>query len=119
MLKMLSALRTKSAGTFFSNKIYIGIQYARISCNLSLSWQSDGAPSPPPQGESADDAMDAAMVSDNCPDEQPSDPLKTFVARSPELNALECIGTSTGPILYPPNTRMKDFSGNIVKLRPD
>jgi hypothetical protein len=56
--------------------------------------------------------MDAA----NCPYDQPSDPLKKFVANSPKFKALESIGTSTGRILYPPNTRMKDFSGNIVLL---
>ena len=57
-------------------------------------------------------AMDAA----ECPDEQPSDPLKKFVANSPKFKALESIGTSTGRILYPPNTWMKSFSGNIVIL---
>jgi hypothetical protein len=69
-----------------------------------------------PPGRESPDAMDAAMVSDNCPDEQPSDPLKKFVANSPKFKALESIGTSTGRILYPPNTRMIDFSGNIVLL---
>jgi hypothetical protein len=57
-----------------------------------------------------------AMAAADCPDDQPSDPLKKFVANSPEFKALESIGTSTGRILYPPNTRMKDFSGNIVLL---
>jgi hypothetical protein len=52
----------------------------------------------------------------DCPDEQPSDPLKKFVDESPEFKELESIGTSTGRILYPPNTRMKDFYGNIVLL---
>ena len=60
------------------------------------------------------------MVSDNCPDEQPSNPLKKFVAKSPEFKALESIGSSTGRILYQPNTRMKVFSGtNIVLLLSD
>ena len=56
------------------------------------------------------------MAAVDCPEEQPSDPLKKFVDESPEFKALESIGTSTGRILYPPNTRMKDFSGNIVLL---
>jgi hypothetical protein len=57
------------------------------------------------------------MAAADCPDDQPSDPLKKFVANSPEFKALESIGTSTGRILYPPNTRrMKDFSVNIVLL---
>ena len=56
------------------------------------------------------------MAAADFPDDQPSDPLKKFVDESPEFKALESIGTSTGRILYPPNTRMKDFSGNIVLL---
>ena len=56
------------------------------------------------------------MAAAVCPDDQPSDPLKKFVADSPEFKALESIGTSTDRILYPPNTRMKSFSGNIVIL---
>ena len=50
------------------------------------------------------------MAAADCPDEQPSDPLKKFVDESPEFKELESIGTSTGRILYQPNTRMKDFS---------
>jgi hypothetical protein len=58
------------------------------------------------------------MAAADCPDDQPSDLLKKFVANSPEFKALESIGTSTGRTLYlyPPNTKMKDFSGNIVLL---
>jgi hypothetical protein len=56
------------------------------------------------------------MAAADCPDEQSSDPLKKFVDESPEFKELESIGTSTGRILYPPNTRMKDFSGNILLL---
>jgi hypothetical protein len=56
------------------------------------------------------------MAAADCPDDQPSDPLKKFVDESPEFKALESLGTSTGQIFYPPNTRMKDFSGNIVLL---
>ena len=56
------------------------------------------------------------MAAADCPDDQPSDPLKKFVANSPEFKALESIGTRTGRILYPPNTRMKSFSGNIIIL---
>jgi hypothetical protein len=56
------------------------------------------------------------MAAADCPDDQPSDPLKKFVDDSPKFKALESIGTSTDRILYPPNKRMKSFSGNIVIL---
>jgi hypothetical protein len=55
-------------------------------------------------------------VPDYLPEQQPSDPLKKFVFNSLEFKYLQSIGTCTGPILYPPNTKMKSFSGNIVFL---
>ena len=51
-------------------------------------------------------------------DDQPSD-LRSTEAICGHLSRIQGfgeLGTSTGRILYPPNTRMKDFSGNIVLL---
>ena len=54
------------------------------------------------------------MDTADCPDEQPSDPLKKFVDESLVVDNLQHID-SVCP-LYHPNTRMNDFSGKSIIL---
>jgi hypothetical protein len=57
--------------------------------------------------------MDASMDANNHPTQQSYDPLKQFVDDSTEfIDFLKHIVAA--PTLYPPNTRMKDFSGRII-----
>ena len=65
-------------------------------------------------GPSFSERKAPTMDACDCPDEQPSDPLKKFMDESLVFDNLQRID-SVCPLYYP-NTRMKDFSGKSIIL---
>ena len=77
-----------------------------------LSW---GATRPGPSfSPSGLERKAPTMDASDCPDKQPSNPLKKFVDESLVFDDLQCID-SIRPLYYP-NTRMNAFSGKSIIL---